>query len=277
MVVAVVGHGLGLGTEVRIARAIHTMVSLKWTDRSRVRLFNFAKDDFPSYCTRGRCTECDRGNTAALHQLVGERLALPDDCDEWGRLAYEKEEKEAQRALEKKENRERKKRERQEKERQEREESRGRARERNKADEKERSKRERSRSAKRVLKSEARPHDSDEGEKFLEKMTEVDLRKLCQGLKARGMLEDGINYLYLEGTPKEQAEKAANLVQGPCQAWLAWSTRDQQQLMHGQHDHQNCLVHHQGVMRQRSHRSRSLQFQRKSRCLDSRSKIRRRR
>lgn len=44
MVVVVVGHGLGLGTEVRIARAIHTWTAMRWSDKSRVRLFNFAKE-----------------------------------------------------------------------------------------------------------------------------------------------------------------------------------------------------------------------------------------
>ena len=44
----------------------------------------------------------------------------------------------------------------------------------------------------------------------------MDLRKLCQGLKSCGMLEDGINYLYQEGTPMEQAKKVVKILQlGP--------------------------------------------------------------
>ena len=39
---------------------------------------------------------------------------------------------------------------------------------------------------------------------------------MCQGLKACGMLEDGINYLYQEGTPMEQAKKVVRILQlGP--------------------------------------------------------------
>ena len=63
MVVVVIGHGLGLGPETRIARAIHTWTAMRWSDKSRVRLFNFAKEDYPSYCTSGRCAECERANT----------------------------------------------------------------------------------------------------------------------------------------------------------------------------------------------------------------------
>ena len=63
MVVVVVGHGLGLGPKTRIARAIHTWTAMRWSDKSRVRLFNFAKEDYPSYCTSGRCAECERANT----------------------------------------------------------------------------------------------------------------------------------------------------------------------------------------------------------------------
>ena len=32
MVIVVVGHGLGLGPETRIARAIHTWTAMKWSD-----------------------------------------------------------------------------------------------------------------------------------------------------------------------------------------------------------------------------------------------------
>ena len=39
MVIVVVGHGLGLGPETRIARAVHTWTAMKWSDKSRVRLF----------------------------------------------------------------------------------------------------------------------------------------------------------------------------------------------------------------------------------------------
>ena len=138
---------------------------------------------------------------------------MPEDCDEWGRLAYEKEDKE----LERKERAEKRKREKQEeerrKEKEKREETRGRARGRSKEKEqgKEKPKRERSRSE-RVLKSLARPQDQDEADRFVGTMTEVDLRKLCQGLKTCGMLEDGVNYLYMEGTPMEQAKKAVKLL-----------------------------------------------------------------
>ena len=89
-----------------------------------------------------------------------------------------------------------------------------RGRERDKAEEKPR--RERSRSGKRLLKSQARPDDATEALEFVTRLTEVDLRKLCQGLKACGMLEDGINYLYQEGTPMEQAKKVVRILQlGP--------------------------------------------------------------
>ena len=144
-------------------------------------------------------------------KMVGDQLDLPEDCDDWGRLAYEKEDKERA----KKERAERKKRERQEDEKEKERE----ARDRNKEERKgstwpgpwEESKRERSRS--RILKSMARPQDQDEAEKFLGKMTEVDLRRLCQGLKSCGMLEGGINYLYMEGAPMEQAKKAIRVLQ----------------------------------------------------------------
>ena len=123
MVIVVVGHGLGLGPETRIARAIHTWTAMRWSDKSRVRLFNFAKEDFPSFCTSGRCAECERANTGFYHQgilkLVGEKLNLPDDCDEWGRLTYEKEEEDAR---VKKEARERRRQERERKEKEKHEE-----------------------------------------------------------------------------------------------------------------------------------------------------------
>ena len=100
MVIAI-GLGLGLGPEVRVARILHTVLSLKWSDRSRVRLFNFSQDDHPTYCTSGRCTECQNGQRAQLHQammkIFNEKLALPDETDEWGRRAYEKEAKEKER------------------------------------------------------------------------------------------------------------------------------------------------------------------------------------
>ena len=218
MVIVFVGHGLGLGPETRIARAIHTWTAMKWSDKSRVRLFNFAKEDFPSFCASGRCAECDRSNTGFYHQgilkLVGQKLGLPDDCDEWGRQTYEKEEDEAR---EKREARERRRQEREierkEKERHE-EKEKSRGRERDKAGEK--PGRERSRSGKRQLKSQARPDDATEALEFVTRLNEVNLRKLCQGLKACGMLEDGINYLYQEGTPMEQAKKVVKILQlGP--------------------------------------------------------------
>eukprot|EP00434_Breviolum_minutum_P004941 symbB.v1.2.004358.t1/scaffold240.1/size264318/14 len=218
MVIVVVGHGLGLGPETRIARAVHTWTAMKWSDKSRVRLFNFAKEDFPSFCTSGRSAESERANTGFYHQgilkLVGEKLGLPDDCDEWGRLTYEKEEDEAR---EKREARERRRqereRERKEKEKHE-EKDKSRGRECDKAGEKPR--RERSRSGKRLLKSQARPDDATEALEFVTRLNEVNLRKLCQGLKACGMLEDGINYLYQEGTPMEQAKKVVKILQlGP--------------------------------------------------------------
>ena len=91
---------------------------------------------------------------------------------------------------------------------------RSRGRERDKAEEKPR--RERSRSGKRLLKSQARPDDATEALEFVTRLNEVNLRKLCQGLKACGMLEDGINYLYQEGTPMEQAKKVVKILQlGP--------------------------------------------------------------
>ena len=147
-------------------------------------------------------------------KLVGEKLGLPDDCDEWGRQTYEKEEDEAR---EKREARERRRQEREierkEKERHE-EKEKSRGRERDRAGEKPR--RERSRSGKRQLKSQARPDDATEALEFVTRLNEVNLRKLCQGLKACGMLEDGINYLYQEGTPMEQAKKVVKILQlGP--------------------------------------------------------------
>ena len=70
MVIAVVDLGLGLGPEVRIARILHTMLSLKWSDRSRVRLFNFSQDDNPTYCTSGRCEECQNGQRSYPCQMT---------------------------------------------------------------------------------------------------------------------------------------------------------------------------------------------------------------
>ena len=68
----------------------------------------------------------------------------------------------------------------------------------------------------RELKSQARPDDATEALEFVTRLNEVNLRKLCQGLKACGMLEDGINYLYQEGTPMEQAKKVVKILQlGP--------------------------------------------------------------
>ena len=65
-----------------------------------MRLFNFSQDDNPTYCTSGRCEECQNGQRAFLHEammkIFAEKLALPDDVDEWGRLTYEKEAQERQ-------------------------------------------------------------------------------------------------------------------------------------------------------------------------------------
>ena len=74
----------GLGPETKIARAIHTWTAMRWSDKSRVRLFNFAKEDYPSYCTSGLCWVW-KGKHWFLPPLVGEKLDLPEDCDEWGR------------------------------------------------------------------------------------------------------------------------------------------------------------------------------------------------
>ena len=133
MVIAVVGPGLGLGTEIRVARILHTVLALKWSDKARVRLFNFSQDDYPTYCTSGRCQECSDGQKAALHQsmikIFAEKLALPDDTDEWGRLAYEKEAREMERKREK-EKKEKEKKEKERKEKERKEEQRGRERDR---------------------------------------------------------------------------------------------------------------------------------------------------
>ena len=43
-------------------------------------------------------------------------------------------------------------------------------------------------------------------------MTEVDLRRMCQELKACRIMEDGINYLYLGETAVKQAQKAVTLL-----------------------------------------------------------------
>ncbi len=174
-------------------------------------MFNFSQDDHPTYCVGGRCQDCLDSQKASLHtamlKIFNDNLALPDDVDEWGRQKYEREAQEKRRKEVQQQQR-KEPLERPKKKEPEKRETRGRERDREQEKERQRE-RERSRSGrKRVLKSEVRQSAKDEATSFVAQMTEVDLRKMCLELKACGMLEDGINYLYLGDSPEKQAQKA---------------------------------------------------------------------